>query len=170
MVSPQPQTNLRNAKEYFKIHFAAGDYCAVRSAQYLTQENAVVGEWFGQGAVRPNLAGNVTESAFVALCDDNDPATGERLTARRNNFRRQDGKLVANRRVCGRRFGSPSPASPRPGPERNARANPGSILGKPKLPDRSAVLLDEARQVGIRDLHRLVTTARKAGAQTGGED
>jgi hypothetical protein len=99
MISPQPQNNLRNAKEYFREHLAVGDYCAVKNAEYFTQENTVIGERFGAGATRLNLTGNIAESAFLAWCESNDPAIGERLTARRNSVRRKGASVVANRRI-----------------------------------------------------------------------
>jgi conjugative relaxase-like TrwC/TraI family protein len=91
MISPKPQLSLKNAREYFRTHLSAGDY--------YSQKNAVPGEWFGQGAARLNLTQTVSESAFLALCEGNDPGTGKRLTARRNSIRREDGKWVANKRI-----------------------------------------------------------------------
>src|ERR1700690_3688508 len=81
MISPKPQLSLKNAREYFRTHLSAGDY--------YSQKNAVPGEWFGQGAARLNLTQTVSESAFLALCEGNDPGTGKRLTARRNSIRRE---------------------------------------------------------------------------------
>lgn len=99
MIAPQPQFNLQSAKEYFREHLAVGDFCAVRTTEYLAEKRGVVGQWFGQGAVRLNLAGAVNEASFVALCEGNDPGTGQRLTLRRNSVRRDEGKWVANRRI-----------------------------------------------------------------------
>ena len=91
MISPKPQLSLKNAREYFRTHLCAGDY--------YSQKNAVAGEWFGQAAARLNVTQTVNESAFLALCESNDPGTGSRLTARRNSVRREDGKWVANKRI-----------------------------------------------------------------------
>ncbi|MGD1032287.1 MAG: MobF family relaxase [Opitutaceae bacterium] len=91
MISPKPQLSLKNAREYFRTHLSAGDY--------YSQKNVVAGEWFGQGAARLNLTQTVSESAFLALCEGNDPGTGKRLTARRNSIRRENGKWVANKRI-----------------------------------------------------------------------
>ena len=91
MISPKPQLSLRNARDYFRTHLSAGDY--------YSQKNAVAGEWFGQGAARLNLPQTVNESAFLALCEGNDPGTGKRLTARRNSIRRENGTWVANKRI-----------------------------------------------------------------------
>ena len=91
MISPKPQLSLKNAREYFRTHLSAGDY--------YSQKNIVAGEWFGQGAARLNLTQTVSEAAFLALCEGNDPGTGKRLTARRNSIRRKGGKWVANKRI-----------------------------------------------------------------------
>ncbi len=99
MISPQPQFDLQSAKEYFREHLAVGDFCAVRTTEYYAEKRAVVGDWFGEGAVRLNLRGIVGESAFLAFGDGNDPGTGKRLTLHRNTVRQSDGKQVANRRV-----------------------------------------------------------------------
>jgi conjugative relaxase-like TrwC/TraI family protein len=91
MISPHTQTDLANAKVYYKSHLAVGNYYA--------EKDIATGQWFGDGAARLNLTGTVQESAFTALCEGNDPNTGKRLTARRNSVRQVDGKWVANKRV-----------------------------------------------------------------------
>lgn len=91
MLSPKAQLSLRNAKEYFREHLSTGDYYA--------QGLKVTGEWFGQGAERLGLNTAVRESDFLALCEGLNPATGQRLTARKNSGRQEDGKTVPNRRV-----------------------------------------------------------------------
>ena len=91
MISPFTQTDVGGVRQYFKEHLAVGDY--------YSQNNTAIGQWFGEGATRLNLTGNVEERAFMALCDSNDPNTGKRLTARRNSVRQEDGKMVANKRV-----------------------------------------------------------------------
>lgn len=96
MLSPQTQTNLKNAKSYFEKHLAVGDYYA--------EEGQVVGEWIGDGAKLLGLDGVVTQSDFVALCENRDPRTGSRLTQRLKKTRTVDGGTddeyeAANRRV-----------------------------------------------------------------------
>jgi len=91
MIAPFTQTDISGVRQYFKEHLAVGDY--------YSQKGASTGQWFGEGAARLNLAGNVQESAFMALCEGNDPGTGKRLTARRNSVRQEEGKMVANKRV-----------------------------------------------------------------------
>lgn len=91
MLSPRVQVNLQNAKAYFREHLGAGEYYA--------QKPTVAGEWFGLGAERLELKGAVSERAFVALCEGLHPQTGEKLTARLNTVRQENGKTVANRRI-----------------------------------------------------------------------
>ena len=91
MLSPKAQYNLKNAKQYFREHLRVGDYYA--------EESVVQGEWFGEGADQIGLEGVVKEADFVALCEGNNPATGDRLTLRRNTTRIAFGKETANRRI-----------------------------------------------------------------------
>jgi conjugative relaxase-like TrwC/TraI family protein len=91
MLSPKTQLNLKSAKEYFREHLCVGDYYA--------EGHKVMGEWFGMGAEKLGLKGTVNEAEFLALCEGLNPATGQRLTARKNSSRREEGKTVANRRV-----------------------------------------------------------------------
>ncbi len=91
MLTAKPQLNLKSAREYFREHLCVGDYYA--------QGQKVAGEWIGLGAEKLGLKGTVKETEFLALCEGLNPATGEGLTARRNSHRREEGKLVANRRV-----------------------------------------------------------------------
>lgn len=91
MLTTKPQLNLASAREYFREHLSTGDYYA--------QGQKVSGEWFGQGAENLGLKGKVSEADFLTLCEGRNPATGERLTARQNSRRQENGKSVANRRV-----------------------------------------------------------------------
>lgn len=91
MLTAKPQLNLASAREYFREHLSTGDYYA--------QGQKVSGEWFGQGAETLGLDGKVKEEDFLALCEGRNPATGERLTARQNIRRQENGRSVANRRV-----------------------------------------------------------------------
>jgi conjugative relaxase-like TrwC/TraI family protein len=93
MLSPKTQYNLANAKSYFQEHLSVGDYYA--------EQERVQGEWIGAGAVMLGLSGAVKQADFLALCDNQHPGTGERLTQRQKTTRRDasgEGK-VANRRV-----------------------------------------------------------------------
>jgi conjugative relaxase-like TrwC/TraI family protein len=96
MLSPQTQTNLKNAKSYFEEHLAVGDYYA--------EAERVVGEWIGKGAEMLGLDGVVVQSDFVALCENTHPRTGDRLTQRLKTTRvvnggTEDEHQAANRRV-----------------------------------------------------------------------
>ena len=91
MLTAKPQLNLAYAREYFREHLAVGDYYA--------EGQTVTGEWFGHGAEKLNLKGNVREADLLALCEGLNPATSERLTARKNTERQENGQSVANRRV-----------------------------------------------------------------------
>jgi conjugative relaxase-like TrwC/TraI family protein len=91
MLTPKAQLNLQHAREYFREHLSVGDYYA--------QGKKVAGEWFGEGAEKLGLKGSVKESDFLALCDGLNPTTKEKLTARKNSQRRENGRTVANRRV-----------------------------------------------------------------------
>ena len=93
MLSPKTQTNLANAKGYFEEHLCAGDYYA--------ESGRVQGVWVGEGAARLGLSGAVTRDAFVALCDNQHPGSGERLTQRHKTTRHDPATESerANRRV-----------------------------------------------------------------------
>src|SRR5262249_19149542 len=62
------------AKKYFAEH--------LRQSDYLSQDGARPGVWFGKGAERLGLAGEVSAQDFIALADNKDPRTGQRLTVR----------------------------------------------------------------------------------------
>ncbi|HZP59611.1 MAG TPA: MobF family relaxase [Opitutaceae bacterium] len=91
MLSPKPQLSLRNAKEYFREHLCVGDYYA--------EGQKIAGEWFGEAAEKLGLRGEVGEKEFLALCEGLNPVTGERLTARKNSTRVEDGEVAPNRRI-----------------------------------------------------------------------
>lgn len=96
MLTFTPQSNLRNAREYFENHLVVGDY--------YSQGQVVPGEWMGVGAERLGLAGIVGKDEFVALCENLHPVTGEQLTPLHKTTRKEldaDGKVkeTANRRL-----------------------------------------------------------------------
>jgi conjugative relaxase-like TrwC/TraI family protein len=62
------------AKKYFTE--------ALRQSDYLSEEGARPGVWFGKGAERLGLEGEVTAKDFGALASNKDPNTGKRLTVR----------------------------------------------------------------------------------------
>jgi hypothetical protein len=55
MVTAKAQLNLKNAKQYFQKHLAAGDY--------YEEEQKIPGEWFGDDAQRLRLAAVLEELA-----------------------------------------------------------------------------------------------------------
>ncbi|MDB5439710.1 MAG: conjugal transfer protein [Caulobacteraceae bacterium] len=91
MLSPKTQYNLANAKSYFEEHLCVGDY--------YSESQRVQGEWLGDGAAMLGLSGAVTQAQFLALCENLDAVTGERLTQRRKTTRQEGDGEVANRRV-----------------------------------------------------------------------
>lgn len=70
------------AKKYFDEGLSReGDY-------YLDAEQEIPGMWGGRAAEMLGLSGQINREAFHALCDNINPATGERLTARNADGRR----------------------------------------------------------------------------------
>jgi conjugative relaxase-like TrwC/TraI family protein len=91
MVTAKTQYSLHHAQEYFKEHLCVGDY--------YDEGQRVAGEWAGLGAVRLGLSGKVRADAFLRLCENQHPATGEKLTQRLNTTRVNGDENAANRRV-----------------------------------------------------------------------
>ncbi len=91
VVTAKTQYNLKNAQEYFEEHLAVGDYYA--------EGQCVFGEWIGMGAERLTLSGTVLAKDFLRLCENQHPATGERLTPELKTTRIQNGRTVADRRI-----------------------------------------------------------------------
>jgi hypothetical protein len=79
MVTAKTQHNLKNAEEYFEEHLCVGDY--------YDQGQRVAGEWIGLGAERLGLSGKVRAEDFLRLCENQHPATGEKLTPELNLLR-----------------------------------------------------------------------------------
>lgn len=65
-----------------KSYYTAADY-------YLAdgQEQELTGRWIGKGARRLGLHGDIKQADWDALCDNLNPQTGERLTARQKSNR-----------------------------------------------------------------------------------
>ncbi|MGA3182362.1 MAG: MobF family relaxase, partial [Verrucomicrobiota bacterium] len=91
MVTAKTQYNLKNAREYFEEHLCVGDY--------YDEGQRVSGEWMGLGAERLGLNGKVRAEDFLRLCENQHPATGERLTPELKTTRIKDGRTVADRRI-----------------------------------------------------------------------
>lgn len=56
-------------------------------SDYLSEGQELVGHWGGRGAERLRLQGVIQKKDFDLLCDNLDPRTGDRLTARKNHER-----------------------------------------------------------------------------------
>jgi len=91
VVTAKTQYNLKNAREYFEEHLCAGDY--------YNEGQRVAGEWVGVGAERLGLSGKVRAEDFMRLCENQHPATGEKLTPELKTTRIKDGQTVADRRI-----------------------------------------------------------------------
>src|SRR5215469_6366010 len=91
MVTAKTQYNLKNAREYFEEHLCVGDY--------YDEGQRVAGEWVGLGSERLGLSGKVRTEAFLRLCENQHPSTGEKLTQRLNTTRTNGDESAANRRI-----------------------------------------------------------------------
>jgi conjugative relaxase-like TrwC/TraI family protein len=80
MLTAKAQYNLANAENYFREHLSTGDY--------YTEGKHVAGAWFGAGAARLKLHGDVGLEDFLKLCRNANPVTGELLTQRMKVNRR----------------------------------------------------------------------------------
>jgi len=91
VVTAKTQHNLKNAQEYFEEHLCVGDY--------YDEGQRVAGEWIGLGAERLGLSGKVRAEDFLRLCENQHPATGEKLTPELKTTRLENGRKVADRRI-----------------------------------------------------------------------
>ena len=80
MLRITPSVSTAGAKRYFDGALVRGDY-------YLEGQE-IAGHWGGTGAEALGLTGAVTREAFHDLCDNINPTSGERLTARTRTNRR----------------------------------------------------------------------------------
>ena len=82
MITGRPQKSLKVARSYFKEHLAQGDYYT---------EGKIEGYWFGKGVVRLglDLGAPVTEAAYLRLCENLHPVSGQQLTVRRRLVERR---------------------------------------------------------------------------------
>lgn len=91
VLSWKTQTNLVNAETYFDEHLRVGDY--------YSQNDQTLGQWRGLGAQKLGLRDTIQRDDFLQLCQNLNPATGERLTQRHKTTRNDSGHEVANRRI-----------------------------------------------------------------------
>ncbi|MCB1095900.1 MAG: relaxase domain-containing protein [Verrucomicrobiae bacterium] len=67
---------------------ATKDYYAhLERADYYSESRGHAGTWFGRGAKRLGLSGEVEQEDFFALCDNRRPDSGKKLTARSGDHR-----------------------------------------------------------------------------------
>jgi len=86
MLTAKAQYKLANAEKYFKEHLTVGDHYA--GSDYYSERKQVTGQWFGHGAAKLRLRGDVSLDDFVKLCRNINPKTGELLTQRKRINRR----------------------------------------------------------------------------------
>src|SRR5580700_705343 len=75
------RANAQEAKDYFTRHMDRSDY-------YLRDAQEMPGQWHGLGSELLGLSGTVDKERYFALCDNLNPATGERLTPHTKGNRR----------------------------------------------------------------------------------
>ncbi|MGD0253638.1 MAG: relaxase domain-containing protein, partial [Verrucomicrobiota bacterium] len=73
MFTAVAQKNLGDAESYFDEHLSQNDYYAAGEIR--------PGQWIGMGAERLGLKSEVTREQFHALCENQNPETGELLPA-----------------------------------------------------------------------------------------
>jgi conjugative relaxase-like TrwC/TraI family protein len=73
-----------NSAAAAKSYYAEG----LSKEDYYSEGQEIAGRWGGQLAASLELSGQVDKAGFDALCDNVNPATGERLTARMKGARR----------------------------------------------------------------------------------
>ena len=83
VLSCKTQTNLVNAETYFDQHLRVGDYYG--------QDGQTLGQWHGLGAEKIGLRNTIQRDDFLQLCQNLNPATGERLTQRHKTTRLESG-------------------------------------------------------------------------------
>lgn len=91
VISERTQFKLRSAKEYFDEHLAVNDYYA--------EGQTTAGEWIGNGVEMLGLKASVTREEFVALCENQNPHSGETLTQRLRTVRLEEGQKLSDRRI-----------------------------------------------------------------------
>jgi conjugative relaxase-like TrwC/TraI family protein len=128
--------NLTAAENYFDEHLAQNDY-------YAAGENRP-GQWIGGGAERLGLKNAVTREQFHALCENQNPETGERLTQR---------QLKEGQRRVFYDFTCSAPKSV-------------SVLAVTLADERLVTAHEEATRIAFREVETFAATrVRKQGGQ-----
>lgn len=86
MLTAKAQYNLANAEKYFREHLSVGDHHV--KDDYYSEGSQVVGQWFGIGAQKLKLRGDVGLNDFVKLCRNINPNKDALLTQRMKSKRR----------------------------------------------------------------------------------
>ena len=130
------QKNLGDAESYFDEHLSQNDYYAAGEIR--------PGQWVGAGAERLGLKGEVTREQFHALCENQNPETGERLTQR---------QLKEGQRRVFYDFTCSAPKSV-------------SVLTVTLADERLVTAHEEAARIAFRELEAFAATrVRKQGGQ-----
>jgi conjugative relaxase-like TrwC/TraI family protein len=138
MFSAVAHKNLVDARKYFDEHLAQNDYYAAGEIR--------PGQWMGAGAERLGLKDNVTRDQFHALCENQNPNDGERLTQR---------QLKEGQRRVFYDFTCSAPKSV-------------SVLAVTMDDDRLVTAHEEAARLAFRELETFAATrVRKRGNQKG---
>ena len=133
------QKNLADAKGYFEEHLTRNDYYAAQEIH--------PGQWIGLGVERLGLVAgqDVSGETFEALCENQHPQTGKRLTLRQNE---KDNRRVFYDFTCS------APKSV-------------SILAVTLNDERLIAAHEEAVEIAFRELESVAATrVRKLGRQT----
>jgi hypothetical protein len=128
--------NLAAAENYFDEHLAQNDYYAAGEIR--------PGQWIGAGAERLGLKNVVTREQFHALCENQNPNDGERLTQR---------QLKEGQRRVFYDFTCSAPKSV-------------SVLAVTLADDRLVTAHEKAMRIAFRELETFAATrVRKQGNQ-----
>ena len=136
MFTAVAQKNLGDAESYFDEHLAQNDYYAAGEIR--------PGQWIGAGVERLGLNQAVTREQFHALCENQNPETGERLTQR---------QLKEGQRRVFYDFTCSAPKSV-------------SVLAVTLADERLVTVHEEATRIAFRELEAFAATrVRKQGGQ-----
>ena len=136
MFTAVAQKNLADAEGYFDEHLAQNDYYAAGEIR--------PGQWIGAGAERLGLNNAVTRDQFHALCENQNPNDGKRLTLRQEK---------TNQRRVFYDFTCSAPKSV-------------SVLAVTMDDDRLVSAHEEATRIAFRELENFAATrVRKQGNQ-----
>jgi conjugative relaxase-like TrwC/TraI family protein len=136
MFTAVAQKNLGDAESYFDEHLSQNDYYAAGEIR--------PGQWIGTGAERLGLKSEVTREQFHALCENENPETGERLTQR---------QLKEGQRRVFYDFTCSAPKSV-------------SVLAVTVADERLMTAHEEAARIAFRELETFAATrVRKQGHQ-----